>query len=148
MASWYRLTPKEGELVSEKVIRYSEAFKRQVVSELAEGRYGSPYEASEAYGIRGRETVSRWVRQYGREEVLKKVVRVEKPGELREVKRLKERVRQLESALADAHIDGALAEAYFEVLCESTGVDAEAFKKKHVGIVSTGRGRSSRRGGK
>jgi transposase-like protein len=127
-------------------LRYSEAFKQQVVSELEEGRFGSPYEASQAYGIRGHATVQRWVKEYGKGYLLKKVVRVEKQGEAGEIKRLKERVRQLESALADAYIDGALAESYFEILCERTKTDAEAFKKKHVGTARTGRGRRSKSG--
>lgn len=127
-------------------LRYSEAFKQQVVSELEEGRFGSPYEASQAYGIRGHATVRRWVKEYGKGYLLNKVVRVEKQGEAGEIKRLKERVRQLESALADAYIDGALAESYFEILCERTKTDAETFKKKHAGTARTGRGRGSKSG--
>ena len=127
--------------MSDRVIRYSEAFKQQVVSELEEGRYGSPYEASQAYGIRGHATVKRWVEQYGKSHLLRKVVRVEKAGEPGEIKRLRDRVRQLESALADAHIDGVLAESYFEILCERTNTDPDAFKKKNAGIASTSRKR-------
>lgn len=97
-------------------VRYSEAFKQQVVSELEGGRYGSPYEASQAYGIRGATTVGRWVREFGKSHLLRKVVRVEKQGEPGEIKRLKERVRQLETSLADAHMDWALEKSFFENL--------------------------------
>jgi hypothetical protein len=76
---------------------------------------------------------------------VRKVIRVEKPGEPGEIRRLKERVRKLEKALADAHIDMALDQSFFEVLCEQTGVDAEEFKKKHVGKASTGRGEEPER---
>jgi transposase len=130
--------------VSKNVMKYSEAFKQQVVSDIEEGRFRSPHEASQAYGIGGHTTVRCWVRQYGKSHLLKKVVRVEKEGEPREIKRLKDRVRQLESALADAYIDGALAESYFEILCERTKTDVEAFKKKHAGTARTGRGRRSK----
>lgn len=120
--------------MSEKVtMRYSEAFKLQVVSEIEGGRFGGPYEASQAYGIRGHCTVREWVKKYGRRETLRRVVRVEKAGEPGEIKRLRERVRKLEAALADAHMDGALDRAFFEILCERTGTDPEAFKKKHGG---------------
>lgn len=129
--------------MSDKVIRYSEAFKHQVVSEVEEGRYGSAFEASQAYGIKGSDTVRRWMKQYGKSHLLRKVVRVEKPGEPGEIKRLKNRVRQLESALADAHIDGVLAESFFEILCEQTNTDPEAFKKKHAGKPSTSRMRKA-----
>src|ERR1035438_10427551 len=59
------------------------------------------------YGIKGKGTVSRWVRQYGNG-TRGKVIRVESPGAINELKRLKARVRKLESALADANIDSAL----------------------------------------
>lgn len=127
--------------MSGRIVRYSEAFKQQVVDEIAEGRFRSPYEASQAYGITGKGTVRRWVREYGRGHLLRKVVRVEKPDEPGEIRRLKERVRRLEEALADAHMDKALAESFFEILCERTDVDVEAFKKKHGGKASTGRGK-------
>ena len=119
--------------------RYSEAFKRQVVLEIEGGRFGSAHEASEAYGIGGHVTVANWLRQFGRGELVRKVVRVEKPGEPGEIRRLKERVRKLERALADAHMDGALDRSFFEILCEQEGIDGEAFKKKHAGQVSSGR---------
>jgi transposase-like protein len=121
-------------------MRYSEAFKQQVVEEIAAGRFGSPFEAARAYGI-GKDTVRRWVRAYGRGHLLRKVVRVEKPGEPGELKRLKERVRQLEEALADATMDKALAESTYELLCEQVKVDPEEFKKKVGGTERTRRGR-------
>jgi transposase-like protein len=122
-------------------MRYSESFKQQVVDEVAAGRFRSAHEASEAYGVTGHTTVRRWMREYGKGHLLRKVVRVERPGEPGEIRRLKERVRRLEEALADAHMDKALAESFFEILCERTDMDAEAFKKKHGGKASTGRGK-------
>jgi transposase-like protein len=131
-------------MVSKRWIRYSEAFKQQVVSEIERGRFNSATEASKAYGIGGKATVARWLRESGREELLGKVVRVEKPGEPGELRRLKERVRKLEAALADAHMDRALNESFFEILCEQQGIDPKAFKKKLGGRASTTRGKSSR----
>ncbi len=49
------------------------------------------------YGIKGKTTVARWVRQYGNG-TRGKVIRLERPGEINEVKRLTARVRRLESA--------------------------------------------------
>ena len=40
-------------MVSGKVLKYSEAFKQQVVEEIEEGRFSSANEAARAYGIRG-----------------------------------------------------------------------------------------------
>jgi len=115
--------------MAKTVVRYSEAFKLNVVDELERGRFGSPFEAADAYRIGSPDTVRRWVKQYGRDELLKKVIRVEKRGEPGEIKRLKNRVRRLEAALADSHMDSALDRAFFEILCERTKTDAAAFKK-------------------
>ena len=143
--SYDRLTHERGDWkVSQRVMRYSEAFKQQVVDELEAGRFGSPYEASQAYGV-DQGSVKRWARQYGKAHLLRKVVRVAKPDEPGEIKRLKDRVRRLEAALADSHMDQALDQSFFEILSEQTGIDPEAFKKKHGGKVSTGRGKGSKK---
>jgi len=56
---------------------------------------------------------------------------VESPEEKDELKRLQQRVAQLESTLADATIDLAIERAYTEMLAEKAGVeDVESFKKK------------------
>jgi transposase-like protein len=112
-------------------IRYSEAFKMAVVREV-EGK-DLPFEhVRRKYGIRGCDTVQSWVRQYGNGSRGVRI-RVEKPEEINELKRLKERVRRLESALADTNIDLALERAYTELACERAGIDVEEFKKKAAG---------------
>jgi transposase-like protein len=131
--------------VAGHMVKYSEAFKQQVIEEIERGRFSSAYEAAEAYGVRGKGTIERWLRASGRGGLLRKVVRVEKPGEPGEIKRLKERVRRLEEALADAHMDRALDQSFFEILCEQQGIDAEGFKKKYGGRGSTGHETGSRR---
>jgi len=88
------------------------------------------------YGILGKSTVDRWVHKYGNGSRGKRI-RVEKPEEINELKRLKERVRRLESALADANIDLALERAYTELACERAGLEVEEFKKKAAGRLRT-----------
>src|SRR5882757_10197115 len=113
-------------------IRYSEAFKMEAVRELEAGDL--PYlEIQRKYGINGATTVAKWVRKYGNG-TRGKVIRVERPEEINELKRLKARVRQLESALADANIDSALERAYTRLACERAGItDVAEFKKKAAG---------------
>lgn len=84
------------------------------------------------------------MRESGRGRLVRGVIRVEKSGEPGELRRLKERVRQLETALADAHMDRALDQSFFEILCNEQGIDPETFKKKHGGEASSRRGRRSR----
>jgi len=116
------------------VMRYSEAFKLQVVRELEKGRFASAFEAGRAYGVKGQGTVGYWVRRYGKDHLLGKVVRVMKADEQAEVQALRKRVRELERALADAHIDLRLDDAYLQIACRAAGIeDVEGFKKKHAG---------------
>ena len=115
-----------------QAIRYSEAFKLQVVQELES--QGLSFSAlRRKYGLAGTATVQRWVRKYGNG-TRGKVVRVEKLGEIDELARLKERVRRLEGALADANLDLALERAYTRLACGRAGIaDVEEFKKKAAG---------------
>ena len=85
------------------------------------------------YGIGGCGTVENWLRKHGNGS-RGKVIRVEKPEEINELRRLRERVKRLESALADANIDLALERAYTRLACERAGIeDVEGFKKKQPG---------------
>ena len=116
-------------------IRYSEAFKLQVIGALEAGRFDSPHAASRAYGLSAG-MVAYWARRYGRNHLLGKVVRVETPKEVSEVQELRKRVRQLEKALVGAEIDRRLEAAYVRIACRVAGIeDVDDFKKKHVGKV-------------
>jgi hypothetical protein len=54
------------------------------------------------------------------------------------MKELKMRVRRLETALADAHVDAALERAYTRLACQRAGIkDVEEFKKKAAGQLDT-----------
>ena len=118
--------------VVKPAIRYSEAFKIQVVAE-AEREALTAEEVRKKYGIRGHGTVNGWVRRYGNNG-RGKIIRVETPQQIDELKRLKDRVKRLESLLADANIDLALERAYTQIACERAGIkDIESFKKKHRG---------------
>jgi transposase-like protein len=134
--------------MKQTVIQYSEAFKRQVVEELEGGRYRSVLEAQKKYGIRGCSTVQRWMKQYGREHLLPKIVRVERMGERDRIKALEKRIQQLEKALADAKVDQVLSRAYLELACEEFGItDLEAFKKNADRRLFSGDMRSGTRRG-
>lgn len=117
-------------------VRYSEAFKRQVVEEIERGRHATIGAARRAYGIKGAVTVPGWVRKYGSVDILPKRIRIETLKERDELKEARKRIRQLEAAVADAHIENCLEKAYYHVACERMGVDPDEFKKKHVMTLS------------
>ena len=112
-----------------QIIRYSEAFKRKVVEGLEKGELRNQSEARELYGIGGGSTIHRWLRQYGKNHLVAKVVKVESMKERDRIKQLKRKIRELEKALD---------RAYFEVLCEEMGIeDTASYKKKLAGKVFT-----------
>lgn len=118
-------------MLERKSIRYSEAFKLQVVKELESGTLCSINEARERYGITGGVTIQGWLRKYGKNYLLAKVVRVETSEERDLLKALKAENDALKRAVADLHMKSVLYESWFEVACEEFGVtDLEAFKKK------------------
>ena len=115
-------------------IRYSEAFKSQVLRELESGKFANAAVAARTYGLSAGGTIRYWARKYGKTHLLGRVIRVETPKEISEVKELRKRVRELEKALADAHIDSRLDSAYLRIACRAAGIeDVDDFKKKHVG---------------
>ena len=119
-----------------QAIRYSEAFKMQVVREL-ESQAISCRRVREKYGIGGAETVPKWVRKYGNG-IIGKVIRVETPNEINELKRMKERVKRLERLLADTNLELALERQYTRLACQRAGIeDVAEFKKKADGKPPT-----------
>ena len=128
------------------IVRYSEAFKRQVVEQLERGEFSSLEDARRRYGIKGSMTVCKWVRRFGRNHLLAKVVRVETPDEARESDALRRQVRELESALAKTRCRELLNEAFLEIACERCGESVDDFKKKAAARLSDGQaGRESGR---
>jgi transposase-like protein len=115
---------------------YSEAFRRQVVEEIERGKFSSIYEANRTYGIKGNGTINQWIQKYGHRDLLAKRVRIETLKERDELKEARKRIRELEAALADAHIDCCLEESYFRIACERFGCDPLDFKKKNAITLS------------
>lgn len=114
-----------------KLIRYSEAFKLQVVSELESGKFTSHREAREKYGITGASTLPDWLKKYGRDHLLHKVVRIESVKEKDQIKSLKKEIAQLKEALADSRVQELIHKAAFNTVCEAYALGTpEAVKKK------------------
>jgi transposase len=111
------------------VIRYSQAFKHQVIKEIEDGLV-TIAEAKSKYGIKGAETIQLWMRRMGKFRSLPKMIRVEKPDEKAKIKDLEKQIRQLKESLADTQVRYLMAESQFEIVCEQQGLDPEEVKKK------------------
>ena len=109
-------------------IRYSEAFKHQVINEVESGV--TCEQVRKKYGIGGINTIQYWMKRLGKLESLPKVIRVEKPDEKAKLKDLERQIRELKNALAETQVRCVIAESRFEIVCEDQGLDPEAVKKK------------------
>ncbi|MDR2095961.1 MAG: transposase [Treponema sp.] len=73
------------------VVRYSEAFKLRLVEDVAGGKYKSLDEARHRNGIRGSSTLSKWIKEYGREDILPKRIKGETMNEIDELQAARSR---------------------------------------------------------
>jgi transposase len=112
-------------------IRYSKAFKIAVVREIEhEGILRSEVQAK--YGIKGQSTLNGWLGQFGSGKI-GRIIRVETPEEVNELRKLRDRIKRLETALADVSLDLAMEKAYLKIACERAGIrDLQEFKKKQA----------------
>ena len=130
-------------MADQETMRYSEAFKLKVIGELESGRLRNVEGARRKYGIGGAMTVQKWLRKYGKNHLLARVVRVETPQEVDRIKVLEARVRDLERAVADSKVQETLSRAYLDIACEEFGVrDVPGFKK-NIAAKLSGAGGSS-----
>ena len=123
------------------VMQYSISFKRQVVGDLEGGRFDSIGSAQRHYGIGGMATIQRWLRRYGKNHLLPKVVIVQKPDEKDQMRQLKQQVAQLQRALGQTQVENVLNAEFLKIACVDLGCDVDAFKKKSIPSGSPRQGR-------
>jgi len=104
--------------------RYSNAFKQQVIGEIESGVL-SIAEASKIYEI-SMVSLYKWIRGFGKDHLIGKVVMVQKRDEVDKIKQLEAEKRQLEAALAKSNLDKFCLECLIEAAEEAYGV---SFKK-------------------
>ena len=104
------------------IIRYSISFKQKVVREIEEEGLAM-IAASRRYGIKGGNTISTWLKQFGKNHLLSKIVRVEMKGEKDRTKELEKENKKLKEALADAYLAKECAEKIIELVNEEYKTD-------------------------
>ena len=106
------------------ILRYSEAFKLKVIDEIEKGHL-TITEAMRLYDIKGGPTIYNWIRKYGKNHLLKKIVRIEMKNEKDLRAEDKERIRNLESALASTTMQLIFYQSFYEVAEEMGLLDAQ-----------------------
>jgi len=112
--------------------RYSNCFKRSVVESIEKEGLGIE-EARRRYGIAGKATIQCWIRKFGKNELLNKVVIVSTVEERDELSRLREENKQLKIAYAELALHHKLSESVIEISDEMFGLD---LKKKYAQALS------------
>ena len=103
--------------------RYSECFKEKVIQEVSQG--SSISEVCRRYDIKNMSIVSKWIKKYGRHELLNTVIRVKMRSEDDKIKQLEAEVRQLKISLADAVLAKELLETLVDVVDEHYQTDVK-----------------------
>lgn len=112
------------------ITRYSEAFKLKVVNSFETGKLRNLSAARELYGIPGGGTIQCWLKKYGKNHLLNKVVRVETADERSEIKKLKEENKKLKANVSDLYSDFRIEQVFLKIACKKIGETVEEFKKK------------------
>jgi len=108
--------------------RYSNCFKLTVVEAIEKEGLGIE-EARRRYGVGGGSTIQRWIRKFGKNELLNKVVKVSTVEERDELSRLREENKQLKIAYAELALHHKLSESVIEISDEMFGL---GLKKKYA----------------
>jgi transposase len=109
-------------------VRYSISFKQKVVREIEEE--GLTFsQARRRYSVTGGDTIQAWVRNFGKNHLLNKIVRIEMKGEKDRVKELEAEIKKLKIALADATLEKHTLQTLIEVVNEYYDTDV----KKNLG---------------
>ena len=83
-------------------IRYSISFKQMVIKELEQGI--NMRALRRKYDIRGGATIQQWIKLYGKQHLLNKIIKVETMDERDRLKQLEADNKKLKMALADAYM--------------------------------------------
>lgn len=121
--------------------RYSLAFKQKVVSEIEAGKH-SLSRARRIYDIHGANTLYRWLRQLGKGHLIANIVKVQMKDEKDKLKELTQKLQQLETALAQAHLKLVMHEALLESVEAHYQIDV---KKTFGSTVSNAHSSRARR---
>ena len=119
---------------------FSEAAKRSIVQEYLDGKWKTLKAASDAHGIRGKSTLSKWIRLFGfgkildmkgsRHAIMAKIT--SDTAKDAEIQVLKQELRQTREALAQMTVNSLYHENLFKIGVRELGGNPAALKKKLI----------------
>ena len=115
-------------------VRYSDCFKRSIVEEIEKNGL-SIEDFRRKYGIGGSSTIQKWLKKYGKNHLLNKMVRVETLDEVQKIKALETELKNVKEAFANLSLRNLVLETYLEEFGKETGRTDE-IKKKYAQELS------------
>ena len=115
-------------------VRYSDCFKRSIVDEIEKNGL-SIEDCRRKYGIGGSSTIQKWLKKYGKNHLLNKMVRVETLDEVQKIKALETELKNVKEAFANLSLRNLVLETYLEEFGKETGRTDE-IKKKYAQELS------------
>lgn len=113
-------------------VRYSICFKRSIVEAIE--KEGLSIEACRRrWNIKGTMTIQNWLRQFGKNHLLNKVVMVQTLNERDELLRLRKELQSLKIAYADLAMEHKIDQKVMELADEQYGL---GLKKKYEQALS------------
>lgn len=106
-------------MIKEPRKRYSQAFKLRVVKEYEAGH--SEHYLRQKYGIGGSHTIREWVKTHGREGYRTEVIHIQTKEDQLEFQQMKQRIADLESALAATVVEKEILRKTVDVLERERG---------------------------
>ena len=116
------------------IVRYSDCFKRSIVEEIEKNGL-SIEDCRRKYGIGGSSTIQKWLKKYGKNHLLNKMVRVETLDEVQKIKALETELKNVKEAFANLSLRNLVLETYLEEFGKETGRTDE-IKKKYAQELS------------
>lgn len=110
-----------------RTIRYSESFKLQIIRCIEEEGL-SISAVKQRYSIKGGQTIQSWIKKYGKNQLLNKIIKIQTMDERDELKRLQEENKALKLAYAELSLEHKCSEKVIELADEMFGMD---LKKKY-----------------
>jgi len=120
--------------------RYSEAFRIQVVREYEAG--ASFNSLQKKYGIRGKTTISKWVKKYSLQGIRHQLMVIQTPEEQDQMKVLQERNKQLEKLVAQLSLDKLMLESTLAVIKREYSIDVKKNEQRSLKMPTNGGGQS------
>ena len=119
-----------------KIVRYSISFKQMVVKEVEEGM--GMEAARKKYSIAGQGTITNWLKNFGKNHLLNKIIRIETMSDKNRLKQLEEENIKLKVALADAYMAKDCLEGVIKMADEEYQTDLKKNFGDQLPVINKG----------